>query len=85
MCEAWGRLHPATADHLNDDGARVKKREAEAASGSPKELTAFLDHANNYCLHDEVGTLSVTCRERILFGQLNTESGMCKKCPWTRC
>eukprot|EP00873_Tetraselmis_striata_P025386 jgi/Tetstr1/445650/TSEL_003455.t1 len=45
--EAWGRLQAATADHLSDVDARVMEREAEVASGSQKELTAFPDHANN--------------------------------------
>eukprot|EP00873_Tetraselmis_striata_P008543 jgi/Tetstr1/428807/TSEL_018794.t1 len=45
--EAWGRLQAATAGHLSDMDARVMEQEAEAASGSQKELTAFLDHANN--------------------------------------
>eukprot|EP00873_Tetraselmis_striata_P021825 jgi/Tetstr1/442089/TSEL_003172.t1 len=41
--EALGRLQAATAAHFNDADARVMKREAEATSGSQKELTAFLD------------------------------------------
>eukprot|EP00873_Tetraselmis_striata_P000157 jgi/Tetstr1/420421/TSEL_011536.t1 len=49
---------------------------AEAASGTQKELTAFLDQANNSCLQNEVGTLHVTCKERILLGQLDAVSGM---------
>eukprot|EP00873_Tetraselmis_striata_P010142 jgi/Tetstr1/430406/TSEL_020216.t1 len=40
--EAWGRLHAAHARHLGDADARVMERVAEAASGSQKELTAFL-------------------------------------------
>eukprot|EP00873_Tetraselmis_striata_P045140 jgi/Tetstr1/465404/TSEL_010088.t1 len=74
--EAWGRLQAATASHLSDANARMMEREAEAASVSQKELTAFLDQANNARLHNEVGTHHVTCRERILFGQLNAASGL---------
>eukprot|EP00873_Tetraselmis_striata_P019799 jgi/Tetstr1/440063/TSEL_028422.t1 len=47
MREAWGRLQAATAGHLGDADARQMEREVEAASGSQKELTAFLDQANN--------------------------------------
>eukprot|EP00873_Tetraselmis_striata_P034068 jgi/Tetstr1/454332/TSEL_041251.t1 len=47
MREAWGRLQAATAGHLGDADARVMEREVEVASGSQKELTAFLDQANN--------------------------------------
>eukprot|EP00873_Tetraselmis_striata_P033279 jgi/Tetstr1/453543/TSEL_040511.t1 len=43
MREAWGRLHAAIAGHLGDADARQMEREVEAASGSQKELTAFLD------------------------------------------
>eukprot|EP00873_Tetraselmis_striata_P035576 jgi/Tetstr1/455840/TSEL_042631.t1 len=71
------RWHAATtADHLNDADPSVMEREAEAASGSQKELTAFLDQANNTRLNNEVGTLPVTCKERILFGPLDAASGM---------
>eukprot|EP00873_Tetraselmis_striata_P037436 jgi/Tetstr1/457700/TSEL_044247.t1 len=50
------------------------EREVEAASGSQKELTAFLDHAN---LGFEMRcALSLQCRERILFNQLDAASGM---------
>eukprot|EP00873_Tetraselmis_striata_P009767 jgi/Tetstr1/430031/TSEL_019892.t1 len=52
------------------------EREVEAASGSQKELTAFLDHANNSRLRNEVCALPATCRERILFNQLDAASGM---------
>eukprot|EP00873_Tetraselmis_striata_P038469 jgi/Tetstr1/458733/TSEL_045122.t1 len=52
------------------------EREAEAASGSQKKVTAFLDHPNNSRLHNEVCALPVTCRERILFNQLDAASGM---------
>eukprot|EP00873_Tetraselmis_striata_P041505 jgi/Tetstr1/461769/TSEL_006857.t1 len=45
--EAWGRLHAVIAGHLSDADAREMEREPEAASGSLKKLTAFLDHANN--------------------------------------
>eukprot|EP00873_Tetraselmis_striata_P040693 jgi/Tetstr1/460957/TSEL_006109.t1 len=69
MREAWGRLQAATAGHLSDADARVMEREVEAASDSQKELTAFLDHANNSQLRNEVCALPVTCRERILFNQ----------------
>eukprot|EP00873_Tetraselmis_striata_P018373 jgi/Tetstr1/438637/TSEL_027188.t1 len=55
--EAWGRLQAATAGHLRDADAREMEREAEAASGSQKELTAFLDHANNSRLRNEVDDL----------------------------
>eukprot|EP00873_Tetraselmis_striata_P007226 jgi/Tetstr1/427490/TSEL_017616.t1 len=56
--EAWGRLHMANGGHLGDADARVvMKREAEAASGSQKELTAFLDHANKFRLQNEVDEL----------------------------
>eukprot|EP00873_Tetraselmis_striata_P017269 jgi/Tetstr1/437533/TSEL_026205.t1 len=78
--EVWGRLLAATGGHLGDAGARVMEREAEAASGSQKELMArptFLDHANNSRLQNEVCALPVTCsRERILFNQLDAASGM---------
>eukprot|EP00873_Tetraselmis_striata_P002885 jgi/Tetstr1/423149/TSEL_013917.t1 len=67
MREAWGRLQAATAGHLGDADARVMEREVEAASGSQKELAAFLDHANNSRIRNEVCALLVTCRERILF------------------
>eukprot|EP00873_Tetraselmis_striata_P019158 jgi/Tetstr1/439422/TSEL_027856.t1 len=54
----------------------VLKWEAEAASGSQKELTANPDHANSW-LQNEVCTLLVACRERILLlGQLGAASGM---------
>eukprot|EP00873_Tetraselmis_striata_P004758 jgi/Tetstr1/425022/TSEL_015490.t1 len=54
MCEAWGRLQAATTGHLGDADARVMEREVEAALGSQKELTAFLDHANNSRLRNEI-------------------------------
>eukprot|EP00873_Tetraselmis_striata_P008531 jgi/Tetstr1/428795/TSEL_018782.t1 len=76
MREAWGRLQAATAGHLGDADARHMEREVEAASGSQKELTAFLDHANNSRLRNEVCALLATCRERILFNQLDAASGM---------
>eukprot|EP00873_Tetraselmis_striata_P037862 jgi/Tetstr1/458126/TSEL_044618.t1 len=76
MREAWGRLQAATAGQLGDADARQLEREVEAASGSQKELTAFLDQANNSWLRNEVCTLPVTCRERILFNQLDAASGM---------
>eukprot|EP00873_Tetraselmis_striata_P009254 jgi/Tetstr1/429518/TSEL_019423.t1 len=76
MREAWGRRQAATAGHLGDADARVMEREVEAASGSQKDLTAFLDHANNSRLRNEVCALHVTCRERILFNQLDAASGM---------
>eukprot|EP00873_Tetraselmis_striata_P018841 jgi/Tetstr1/439105/TSEL_002970.t1 len=76
MREAWGRLQAATAGHLGDADARVMEREVEAASGSQKELTAFLDQANNSRLRNEVCALFVTCRERNLFNQLDAASGM---------
>eukprot|EP00873_Tetraselmis_striata_P005734 jgi/Tetstr1/425998/TSEL_016346.t1 len=43
MHEAWGRLQAATAGHHGDADARQMEREVEDASGSLKELTAFLD------------------------------------------
>eukprot|EP00873_Tetraselmis_striata_P040612 jgi/Tetstr1/460876/TSEL_006034.t1 len=52
------------------------ERKVEDASGSQKELTAFLDQANNSQLRNEVCALPVTCRERILFNQLDAASGM---------
>eukprot|EP00873_Tetraselmis_striata_P016258 jgi/Tetstr1/436522/TSEL_025348.t1 len=55
--EAWGRLQAAADGHLSDADARVMEREAEAASGSHKELTAFLDQANNSRLRNEVDDL----------------------------
>eukprot|EP00873_Tetraselmis_striata_P014963 jgi/Tetstr1/435227/TSEL_024146.t1 len=76
MREAWGRLQAATAGHLGDADARQMEREVEAASGSQKELTAFLDQANNSWLRNEVCALPATCRERILFNQLDAASGM---------
>eukprot|EP00873_Tetraselmis_striata_P001649 jgi/Tetstr1/421913/TSEL_012813.t1 len=75
--EAWGRrLQAATTGHLSNAHARVMEREAEAASGSQKELKAFLDQANNSRLRNEVCALLATCRERILFNQLDAASGM---------
>eukprot|EP00873_Tetraselmis_striata_P040843 jgi/Tetstr1/461107/TSEL_006246.t1 len=76
MREAWGRLQAATAGHLSDADARVMEREAEAASGSQEELTAFLDMANNSRLRNKVCALLATCRERIFFDQLDAASGM---------
>eukprot|EP00873_Tetraselmis_striata_P016689 jgi/Tetstr1/436953/TSEL_025725.t1 len=76
MREAWGRVQVATAGHLGDPYARQMEREVEAASGSQKELTAFLDRANNSRLRNEVCALPATCRERILFNQLDAASGM---------
>eukprot|EP00873_Tetraselmis_striata_P027240 jgi/Tetstr1/447504/TSEL_034885.t1 len=76
MREAWGCLQAATAGHLGDADARQMEREVEAASGSQKELTAFLDHANNSGLRNEVCALPAICRERILFNQLDVASGM---------
>eukprot|EP00873_Tetraselmis_striata_P038313 jgi/Tetstr1/458577/TSEL_044980.t1 len=52
------------------------EREVEAASDSQKELTAFLDQANNSRLRNEVCALPATCRERILFNQLDAASSM---------
>eukprot|EP00873_Tetraselmis_striata_P044806 jgi/Tetstr1/465070/TSEL_009798.t1 len=73
--DAHGSASYATAvreAHLSDTDARVLEREAEAASGSQKELTAFLDQTNNFrLLQNEVGALLVTWRERTLFGQLD--------------
>eukprot|EP00873_Tetraselmis_striata_P012310 jgi/Tetstr1/432574/TSEL_021944.t1 len=54
MREAWGRLQAATAGHLGDADAREIEPEVEAASGSQKELTAFLDQANNSRLRNEI-------------------------------
>eukprot|EP00873_Tetraselmis_striata_P021641 jgi/Tetstr1/441905/TSEL_030113.t1 len=62
--------------HISATQMRVMEREVEATSGSQKELTAFLDKANNYRLRNEVCALPVTCRERILFNQLDAASGM---------
>eukprot|EP00873_Tetraselmis_striata_P027736 jgi/Tetstr1/448000/TSEL_035302.t1 len=77
MREAWGCLQAATACHLGDADARQMEQEVEAASGSQKELTAFLDQANNSRLRNEVCALPATCcRERILFNQLDAASGM---------
>eukprot|EP00873_Tetraselmis_striata_P020362 jgi/Tetstr1/440626/TSEL_028936.t1 len=76
MREAWGRLQAATAGHLGDADARVMEREVAATSGSQKELTALLDQANNSRLRNEVCALPATCRERILFNQLDAASGM---------
>eukprot|EP00873_Tetraselmis_striata_P045870 jgi/Tetstr1/466134/TSEL_010697.t2 len=77
MREAWGRLQAATAGHLSDADVRVMEREADAASGSQKELlTAFLDQANNSRLRNEVCALPITCREHILFNHLDAASGM---------
>eukprot|EP00873_Tetraselmis_striata_P029335 jgi/Tetstr1/449599/TSEL_036686.t1 len=60
MREAWGRLQAATAGHLGDAYARHMEREVEAASGSQKEWTAFLDQANNSRLRNEVCALPAT-------------------------
>eukprot|EP00873_Tetraselmis_striata_P020959 jgi/Tetstr1/441223/TSEL_029479.t1 len=70
--EARGRLHAATSGHLNDADICVIELEAEAASGSQKELAAFLDQANKS--QNEVGALPVACKERILLGQLDVAS-----------
>eukprot|EP00873_Tetraselmis_striata_P019020 jgi/Tetstr1/439284/TSEL_027725.t1 len=74
--KAWGRLQAVAAGPLNDADACVMERE-EAASGSQKELMAFLYNANNSRLRNEVCALPITCRERILFNQLDAASGMC--------
>eukprot|EP00873_Tetraselmis_striata_P009836 jgi/Tetstr1/430100/TSEL_001959.t2 len=76
MRAAWGRIQAATAGHLGDANAGQMEREVEAASGSQKELTAFIDLANNSRLRNEVCALPATCRERILFNQLDAASGM---------
>eukprot|EP00873_Tetraselmis_striata_P005953 jgi/Tetstr1/426217/TSEL_016542.t1 len=76
MREAWGRLQAATAGHLGDADVRQMERKVEAASGSQKELTAFLDQANNSRLRNKVCALPATCRERILFNQLDAASCM---------
>eukprot|EP00873_Tetraselmis_striata_P002067 jgi/Tetstr1/422331/TSEL_013174.t1 len=47
-----GFFDPQLGDYAD---ARVMEREAEAASGSQKELTAFLDHANNSWRQNEDG------------------------------
>eukprot|EP00873_Tetraselmis_striata_P029016 jgi/Tetstr1/449280/TSEL_036483.t1 len=48
-------LQAAIACHLSDADARVMERdEAEAASCSQKELTAFPDKANNSRLQNEL-------------------------------
>eukprot|EP00873_Tetraselmis_striata_P001906 jgi/Tetstr1/422170/TSEL_013023.t1 len=83
MREAWGRLQAATAGHLGDEDARQMEREV-AASGPQKELTAFLDQANNSRLRNEVCALPATCRERILFNQLDAASGMWTPGHWYR-
>eukprot|EP00873_Tetraselmis_striata_P034812 jgi/Tetstr1/455076/TSEL_041929.t1 len=74
--EARGRLHAATVGHLSDADAHVMEREAEAESGSQKELTAFLDQADNGRIQNEVDTIHATRSARILFGQLDVASGM---------
>eukprot|EP00873_Tetraselmis_striata_P034166 jgi/Tetstr1/454430/TSEL_041330.t1 len=76
MRKACGRLQAATVGHLGDADARQMEGEVEAASGLQKELTAFLDQANNSRLRNEVCALPATCRERILFNQLDAASGM---------
>eukprot|EP00873_Tetraselmis_striata_P015422 jgi/Tetstr1/435686/TSEL_024585.t1 len=68
MREAWGCLQAATAGHLGDADARQMEREVEAASGSQKELTAFLNHANNSGLRNEV-TIAVRREVDDLFQQ----------------
>eukprot|EP00873_Tetraselmis_striata_P039881 jgi/Tetstr1/460145/TSEL_005461.t1 len=60
MREAWGRLQAAIAGHLGEANARVMEREVEAAAGSQKELTAFLDQANNSRLRNEAVPLGNT-------------------------
>eukprot|EP00873_Tetraselmis_striata_P023645 jgi/Tetstr1/443909/TSEL_031861.t1 len=70
--EAWGRLQAATAGQLNDADACVMERGAEAPSGSQKEQTTFLDHANNSRLRKEVCALPVTSRDAAWH---NTEPG----------
>eukprot|EP00873_Tetraselmis_striata_P001303 jgi/Tetstr1/421567/TSEL_012511.t1 len=54
MREAWDHLQAGTAGHLSDADARQIEREVEAESGSQKEPTAFLDHANNSRLRNEI-------------------------------
>eukprot|EP00873_Tetraselmis_striata_P013179 jgi/Tetstr1/433443/TSEL_022717.t1 len=71
MREAWCRLQAANVGHLGDANARVMEREVEAASGSQRELTAFLEQANNSRLRNAVCSLHVTCRTRILFNQFD--------------
>eukprot|EP00873_Tetraselmis_striata_P042217 jgi/Tetstr1/462481/TSEL_007472.t2 len=66
MREAWGRLEAATAGHLGDADARVIEREVEAASGLQKELTAFLDHANNSRLRNEIPCLAPVVGSQII-------------------
>eukprot|EP00873_Tetraselmis_striata_P024598 jgi/Tetstr1/444862/TSEL_032704.t1 len=73
--EAWGRLQTAIVGHLGYANARVMEREAEAAWGSQKELVEFMDLANSSLLQNGVRTLHDTCKERILFGQLDAASG----------
>eukprot|EP00873_Tetraselmis_striata_P008863 jgi/Tetstr1/429127/TSEL_019089.t1 len=60
MREAWGCLQAATAGHLGDADACQMEREVEAASGSQKELTAFLYHAKNSRLRNEAVPLGNT-------------------------
>jgi len=52
--------------------------EAEAASGSQKEVAATLDQTSNFWLRSEARALSmhVICREWILSRQLDAVSGM---------
>eukprot|EP00873_Tetraselmis_striata_P003206 jgi/Tetstr1/423470/TSEL_014151.t1 len=64
------------AAELRGRYAREMEREVEAASGFQKEPTAFLDQANSSRLRNEVCALPVTCRERILFNQLDAALGM---------
>eukprot|EP00873_Tetraselmis_striata_P037994 jgi/Tetstr1/458258/TSEL_044746.t1 len=72
--EAWGCLQAATSGHLCDADARKMEREVKVAPGSQKELTVFLDDLSR--LRNEVCALPITCRERILFNQLDAASGM---------
>eukprot|EP00873_Tetraselmis_striata_P003020 jgi/Tetstr1/423284/TSEL_013983.t1 len=60
VCEAWRRFQVATAGHLSDADTRVMQQEAEAASGSQKELMAFLDHVNYSRLENEAMPLGNT-------------------------
>eukprot|EP00873_Tetraselmis_striata_P008406 jgi/Tetstr1/428670/TSEL_018658.t1 len=56
-----GTNTPTLVSLTHSSDARQMEREVEAVSGSQKEMTAFLDHANNSRLRNEVCALPATC------------------------
>eukprot|EP00873_Tetraselmis_striata_P014164 jgi/Tetstr1/434428/TSEL_023528.t1 len=56
-----GTNTPTLVSLTHSSDARQMEREVEAVSGSQKEMTAFLDQANNSRLRNEVCALPATC------------------------